>query len=98
MDIAMSDANTNSRLESIEKRLNSIETSLQSVVQNFSKLYGAVVGDETFDQEGIVHRVKKVESEVDKLTKVKLKLIGVFIGSGAVWAVVWEMLRKFIVK
>ena len=98
MEIAMSDVNTNSMLDSIEKRLNSIETSLQSVVQNFSKLYGAVVGDETFDQQGIVHRMKKVESDVDKLTKTKIKLIGIFIGSGAVWAVVWEFLRKFIVK
>jgi len=98
MDIAMSDVNTNSRLDSIEKRLNSIESSLQDVVQNFHKLYVAVVGNETFDQEGIVHRLKKMEKEVDGLTKVKLKLVGIFIGSGAVWAVVWEFLRKFIVK
>jgi len=42
--------------------------------------------------------LKKMEKEVEGLTKVKLKLVGIFIGSGAVWAVVWEFLRKFIVK
>jgi|LauGreDrversion4_2_1035121.scaffolds.fasta_scaffold748879_1 hypothetical protein len=98
MDIVMSDVNTNSRLDSIENRLNSIESTLQSVTQNFHKLYVAVVGDEKFHQEGIVHRIKDLELEVDKLTKIRLKLAGIFIGSGAVWAIVWEFLRKFIVK
>lgn len=94
----MIDANGGNRLDSIEKRLDSIEHTLEKVVQNFNKLYVAVVGNETFDQEGIVHRLKRLENEVDTLTKIKLKLVGVFIGGGVAWTVLWELAKKFLIK
>lgn len=94
----MVDQNTNNRLDSIEKRLDSIETTLEKVVQNFNKLYVAVVGNETFDQDGIVQRLKKVEKEVGHWQKVRLKLVGVFIGGGVAWTVLWELAKKFVIK
>lgn len=90
--------NTDNRLDSIEKRLDSIEVTLEKVVQNFNKMYLAVVGNETFDQEGILHRLKKVEKEVSHWTKIRLKLIGVFLGGGIAWTVIWELGKKLLVK
>ena len=97
MEMSMAD-NTNNRLESIENRLDSIENTLEKVVANFNKLYVAVVGNETFDQEGIVHRLKRLEKEVGHWTKIRLKLMGVFIGGGVVWTVFWELAKKFLIK
>lgn len=97
MDISMAD-NTNNRLESIEQRLDSIENTLEKVVTNFNKLYVAVVGNETFDQEGILQRLKRVEKEVNNWTKIRLKLMGVFIGGGVAWTVLWEVAKHFLIK
>jgi hypothetical protein len=94
----MVDSNTNNRLDSIERRLDSIENTLEKVVQNFNKLYVAVVGNETFDQDGIVQRLKKVETEVNHWHKLRLKLVGVFLGGGVAWTVLWELAKKFVIK
>lgn len=94
----MADNNANTRLDSIERRLDSIETTLEKVVQNFNKLYVAVVGNETFDQEGILHRLKRVENEVNNWTKMRLKLVGFFLGGGVAWTVIWELAKKYFIK
>ncbi len=97
MEVVM-DNNTNNRLDSVEKRLDSVENTLQSVLHKLNKLYVAVVGDETFDQEGYLHRLKRVEKEVEGYKILKWKLVGAFIGGGAVWAFVWEIFKKFFSK
>lgn len=95
MDISM-DSN---RVESVEKRLDSVEKTLESVLHKLNKLYVAVVGDETFDQEGYLHRLKRVEKEMEKMRILRWKLVGIFVGGGAVWAVVWEaFIKKLIIK
>jgi hypothetical protein len=57
-----------------------------------------VVGNETFDQTGIISRIKKLEVENDKNQALKNKLIGAFIVGGASWTVIWELIKYVINK
>jgi hypothetical protein len=41
-------------------------------------------------------RLKKLEKENDKLKEFKNKLIGAFVAGGAIWAVLWELLKNVI--
>ena len=75
-------------------RLEHVEKTLESVLNKLNKLYVAVVGDEVFDQEGYLHRLKKVEKQVEKLNILRWKLVGAFVGGGAAWALVWEVFIK----
>lgn len=80
-------------------RLEHVEKTLESVLNKLNKLYVAVVGDEVFDQEGYLHRLKKVEKQVETLNVLRWKLVGAFVGGGAVWSVVWELfIKKMFVK
>lgn len=83
---------------STAERLDRVEKALGSMVSKLNKLYYAVVGDEEMDQEGYLHRLKRAETEIEKLQVLRYKLIGAFIGGGAIWAITWELIKKIIFK
>lgn len=78
-------------------RINDVENTLVKMDGKIEKIYDVVVGNETFDQVGLIGRLKKLESEHEKLTAFKNKLIGAFIAGGAIWSIVYELLKKIIV-
>jgi len=79
--------------EKFDSRLTAIEDTLEKLVPKMYKLYDAVVGNETFDQEGVIARLKKLESQNEKHVALKNKLIGAFIAGGAIWTLFWEMIK-----
>ena len=82
--------------EKFDNRLTAIEDTLEKLVPKLYKLYDAVVGNETFDQTGIIARLKKLESENEKRVALKNKLIGAFVAGGAIWTIFWEVLKLLI--
>lgn len=82
--------------EKFDSRLTAIEDTLEKLVPKLYKLYDAVVGNETFDQTGIIARLKKLESENEKRVALKNKLIGAFVAGGAIWTIFWEVLKLLI--
>jgi hypothetical protein len=77
-------------------RMNDVENTLVGLGVKIEKIYDVVVGNETFDQVGVIGRLKKLEQEMEKLTAIKNKVLGAFLVGGAVWAVVWELIRKLL--
>jgi len=63
-----------------------------------AKIYVAVIGDEKFDQKGIIDRLKVAESRITELTALKNKLIGAFLVGGVVWTVIWEAFKSIVTK
>ena len=47
----------------IVERLEAVEQTLEHLLKQFNKMYNAVVGNEEFDQEGIISRIKKLETD-----------------------------------
>ena len=58
------------------------------------KIYDALVGNEKFDQLGLISRIKKLEEENEKYKALKNKLIGAFLVGGAAWTIIWEIIKK----
>lgn len=82
--------------KSFLERLNDVENTLVKMESKIEKIYDALVGNEKFDQLGIISRIKKLEEENEKYTAIKNKLIGAFLVGGAVWTVAWEMIKKML--
>lgn len=79
-------------------RINDVENTLVKMDGKIEKIYDVVVGNETFDQVGLIGRLKKLEAEHEKLTAFKNKLVGAFLVGGVLWAAIWEMFKKILVK
>ena len=82
----------------ILSRISEVENTLVKMDGKIEKIYDVVVGNETFDQVGLIGRLKKLESEHEKLTAFKNKLVGAFLVGGVLWAAIWEMVKKILVK
>jgi hypothetical protein len=80
--------------KSFLERLNDVENTLVKMESKIEKIYDALVGNEKFDQLGLISRIKKLEEENEKYKAIKNKLIGAFLVGGAVWTVAWEMIKK----
>lgn len=78
------------------QRIDHVEGLVVKMSGKLEKIYDVVVGNETFDQEGLLSRIKKLENESNKLHAIKNKLIGAFIAGGAVWTVLWELFKNFL--
>jgi hypothetical protein len=77
-------------------RIEHLESIVIKMSGKLEKIYDVVVGNETFDQEGLLSRIKKLEQENKRLTAIKNKLIGAFVAGGAVWTIVWELFKNWI--
>jgi len=79
-------------------RLNEVEETLKMVNRKVDKIYDAVIGNEAFDQQGIIGRLKKIEQEIEKTKALKNKLIGAFVFGGAAWTIILEAFKVIIHK
>lgn len=84
--------------KSFLERLNDVETTLVKMESKIGKIYDVLVGDDKFDQLGIISRLKRIEEENEKNKALKNKLIGAFVVGGAAWTIIWEVFKKIIVK
>jgi hypothetical protein len=84
--------------KSFLERLNDVETTLVKMESKIEKIYDALCGNEKFDQLGLISRLKKLEEENEKFKALKNKLIGAFIVGGATWTILWEIIKKMIIK
>lgn len=82
--------------KSFLERLNDVENTLVKMESKIEKIYDALVGNEKFDQLGLISRIKKLEEENEKYKALKNKLIGAFLVGGAVWTIAWEMIKKML--
>jgi hypothetical protein len=80
------------------QRLNEVEETLKLVCGKVDKIYDAVVGNEKFDQQGIIGRLKKIEQEIESYRTLKNKLTGAFIFGGAMWTLILEVVKYLLHK
>ena len=88
---AMSENNVNERLSHVENALTKLSTTID-------KIYNSLVGNETFDQQGLISRVKRIEEDHDKFKAFKNKLIGAFLIGGAASTLLWELILQLFKK
>lgn len=79
-------------------RLKDVEDTLKHVDNKVAKIYVAVIGDEKFDQKGIIDRLKSAEGKIEEFSALKNKLIGAFVVGGIAWTVIWEALQSLFNK
>ena len=78
------------------KRIDHVEGLVIKMTGKLEKIYEVVVGNEKFDQEGLIGRIKKLEADAKNIHALKNKLIGAFIAGGAVWTLIWEVFKTWI--
>lgn len=79
-------------------RLNEVEETLKVVDGKVDKIYDAVIGNEKFDQQGIIGRLKKIELELENTKALKNKLIGAFVFGGIAWTILSEAIKLVLTK
>lgn len=79
-------------------RLEKVESTLKSTSEKVDKIYEAVVGNEEFDQKGIIHRVKALEEEVEKTKIFKQRLLGAAAFGGSIAAGAIELIKYIFTK
>ena len=94
----MSDFAVQTKEKDVNVRLEHLENIVTKMNNKLEKIFDVVVGNETFDQVGLINRLKNLEKEADKLKALKNKLVGAFIFGGATWTVILELFRKLITK
>lgn len=78
----------------LRNRVNHIEKAVLKISPQIDEIYKVIVGNEAFQQEGLISRVKKLEDENEKNNALKNKLIGAFLVGGAGWTIIWEIGKK----
>ena len=81
---------TNLTQESVGNRLLQVENTLLQMVTKIGEIHDALVGNEKFDQIGLVTRIKELEKDNDKAKALRNKLIGASVVGGVLWTVLWE--------
>lgn len=84
--------------ESVSSRLLQVENTLLQMVNKIGEIHDALVGNEKFDQIGLVTRIKKLEDDNDKNRALKNKLVGAAAVGGVVWTVLWEGFKHLFLK
>lgn len=82
----------------LSQRLDDVEETLRNMDSKIEKIYDVVVGNEKFDQEGIIGRLKKLESENENNKALKNKLVGAFVVGGAGWTIILELIKMLLNK
>jgi hypothetical protein len=81
---------TNLSQDSVGSRLLQVENTLLEMVSKIGKIHDALVGNEKFDQVGLITRLKKLEEDNEKNKALKNRLIGAAAVGGVLWTVLWE--------
>jgi len=84
--------------DNLSTRVNHIEKTILKISPQIDEIYKVIVGNEAFQQEGLISRVKKLEDQNQKTNALKNKLIGAFFVGGAVWTFVWEIIKNSFLK
>ena len=82
--------------KSFMDRLNDVEGTLVKMDSKLEKIFDVVVGNETFDQVGLIGRLKKLEKESENNKALKNKLMGAFVMGGALWTIIWELFKNMV--
>jgi len=82
--------------KSFMDRLNDVEGTLVKMDSKLEKIFDVVVGNETFDQVGLIGRLKKLEKESENNKALKNKLMGAFLMGGAIWTIIWELFKNMV--
>lgn len=82
--------------KSFMDRLNDVEGTLVKMDSKLEKIFDVVVGNETFDQVGLIGRLKKLEKESEVNKALKNKLMGAFLMGGAIWTIIWELFKNIV--
>lgn len=87
------------------QRLDDQEQTLNRLSAKVDKIHDAIVGNTSFDQRGIVDRLKNIENkliktdhDLSKVKDLKNKLIGAFIAAGALLTVLERLLEMALRK
>jgi hypothetical protein len=88
---------TSSNENDLRNRVNHIEKAVLKISPQIDEIYKVIVGNEAFQQEGLISRVKRLEDQNEKNNALKNKFIGAFLVGGAAWTIVWEILKKAFV-
>lgn len=57
------------------------------------RIYDVVVGNEEFDQQGLIQRVRDLEKYKEESRARNNKLLGAFFVGGGVWTILWELIK-----
>lgn len=89
---------TTSSSENLTIRVNHIEKTIMKISPQIDEIYKVIVGNEAFQQEGLISRVKKLEEQNEKSNALRNKLMGAFVVGGAVWTILWEVIKNSFLK
>jgi len=78
----------------LKNRVNHIEKTILKISPQIDEIYKVIVGNDAFQQEGLITRVKRLEDQNEKNNALKNKFVGAFLVGGAVWTVLWEIVKK----
>jgi hypothetical protein len=84
--------------ENLTIRVNHIEKTIMKISPQIDEIYKVIVGNEAFQQEGLISRVKKLEDQNKKTNAFRNKLMGAFFVGGAVWTILWEVIKNNFLK
>ena len=84
--------------ENLTIRVNHIEKTIMKISPQIDEIYKVIVGNEAFQQEGLISRVKKLEDQNEKSNALRNKLMGAFVAGGAIWTVLWEVIKNNFLK
>ena len=87
----------NSNDVDLKNRVNHIEKTILKISPQIDEIYKVIVGNEAFQQEGLISRVKTLEDYNEKNKALKNKLLGAFVVGGAAWTIIWEIVKKAFV-
>jgi uncharacterized protein (UPF0335 family) len=62
----------------LRNRVNHIEKTVLKISPQIDEIYKVIVGNEAFQQEGLISRVKRLEDQNEKNNALKNKLMGAF--------------------
>lgn len=82
----------------LRNRVTHIEKTMLKISPQIDEIYKVIVGNEAFQQEGLITRVKRLEDKDLENSALKNKLIGAFLAGGAVWTIVWEFIKHSFLK
>jgi hypothetical protein len=84
--------------DDLKTRVNHIEKTIMKISPQIDEIYKVIVGNEAFQQEGLISRVKKLEDQNEKTNALRNKLMGAFVVGGAVWTFLWEVIKNSFLK
>jgi hypothetical protein len=97
-DSTSASSRTTSSNENLTTRVNHIEKTIMKISPQIDEIYKVIVGNDAFQQEGLISRVKKLEEQNDKNNALRNKLMGAFIFGGAVWTIILEVIKNRFFK